>query len=72
MYESKLHVNKVIRGFLKCFGVRLSPTFTVMLLLPTMREGYTHSIKFGRVFVMEKKRRFLPLGGFALFIHPYD
>ena len=42
-----------------------------MLLLPTMRKGNTRSLKFGRVFVIEKKRRSLPLGGFALFIHPY-
>ena len=30
------------------------------------------SLKFGRVFVREKKRILLSLGGFALFIDPYD
>ena len=71
MYRSKLHVNKDTRVFLKWFEVRFFPTSTVMLLLPTMRKGYTRSLKFGRVFVIEKKRIPLPLGGFALFIHPY-
>ena len=67
----KLHINKDTREFLKWFGVRFSPTSTVILLLPTMRKGYTRSLKFGRVFVMGKKRKSLPLGGFALFIHLY-
>ena len=53
-------------------GVRFSLTSTVMLLLPTMRKGNTRNLKFSRVFVMEKKRKSLPLEGFALFIHPYD
>ena len=73
MYGSKLHVNNDTRGFLKWFGVRFFPTSTVMLLLSTMRKGYTRSFKFGRVFVIEKKKKDLcHWGGFALFIHPYD
>ena len=71
MYGSKLHVNKDTRGYLKWFRVRFSRTSTVMLLLPTMRKEYTHNLKFDRVFVIERKRRSLPLGGLALFIHPY-
>ena len=27
-----------------------------MFFLPTIRKGYTLNLKFGRVFVMEKKR----------------
>ena len=63
MYRSKLHGNKDIRGFLKWFGVRFSHTSTVMLFPLTMRKGYTRSLKFDRVFVIEKQRRSLPLGG---------
>ena len=71
MYGGKLHVNKDTRGFLKWFRVRFFPTSTIMLLPPTMRNDYTRSLKFDRVFVIERKRRSLPLGGFVLFIHLY-
>ena len=72
MYKNKLHVNKDTKEFLKWFGVRFSPTSTVMVFLPTMRKGYTCSLKFGKVSVMENKRISLPLGRFARFIHSYD
>ena len=32
----------------------------------------TENKAVGRVFVIEKKRSSLPLGGLALFIYPYD
>ena len=43
-----------------------------MWFLPTIRKCYTLSLKFGRSSIREKKRRSLSLGGFALFINPYD
>ena len=70
MYDGKLYVTKDTRGFLKWFGVGFSPTSTVVLLLPTIRKGYTHSVKFSKKILIEKK--ILAIGGLTLFIHPYD
>ena len=63
-----------MKRFLKWFGVRFPPTSTVIWFLPTMRKGLHAQSQIWHNFCREGEEEEDPLslGGFAIFIDPYD